>query len=181
MENLTRENFCEYLATWMAENKITISKVAKAMNCSIPSLNRLLKKNSYPTDETLRQTGIMIAVGFIKYSKMSNAEKETISEKIGSLSGAGLGFASVTAVVGTLGTAGLSAAGIMSGLATAGSLIGGGAVAGVAVVAIVPFVAAGLGYGLVKGIKWVVYNYNSKIEKIDSRWESNSQMKPENN
>lgn len=173
MENLNSDNYSKILNSWINENKVKPSNLAKAMNCSVPTLDRLLKKHSYPTDEMIRQTVIMITVGFKKYSNMSKAEKETISEKIGSISGAGLGFASVSAVVGGLGTAGLSAAGIMSGLATAGGFLGGGAAVGVAVVAIVPFIAAGLGYGLIKGIKWTVADFNSKIEKIDPLWENN--------
>lgn len=172
MENLNYDNYSKTLDTWIKENKLTLARVAKAINCSIPTLDRLLKKECYPTDEMIRQTVVMITIGFSKYSKMSNAQKETISEKIGTVSGAGLGFASVSAVVGSLGTAGLSGAGIMSGLATAGGFLGGGAAAGIAVVAVVPILAAGLGFGLIKGIKWTIADYNSKIEKNNARWET---------
>ncbi|WP_423819677.1 hypothetical protein V5739_03595 [Salinimicrobium sp. TIG7-5_MAKvit] len=172
MENLKSENYSEYLNSWISKNEIKLPKIAKAINCSVPTLNRLLEKQNYPTDEMIRQTGIMMTVGFPKYSKMSDAEKEHFSEKLGSISGAGLGFASVSAVVGGLGTAGLSGAGIMSGLAAAGGIIGGGAAAGIAVVAAVPILTGIAGYGIVKGVKHLTYNYKSKIEKIDSRWET---------
>lgn len=172
MENIKSENYSEYLNSWITKNKIKLSKIAKAINCSVPTLNRLIKKQSYPSDEMIKQTGIMMTIGFPKFSKMSDAEKEQFSEKLGSISGAGLGFASVSAVVGGLGTAGLSGAGIMSGLAAAGGIIGGGAVVGIAVVAAVPILTGIAGYGIVKGVKHYTYDYKSKIEKIDAKWET---------
>lgn len=172
MQNLNSNNYSQSLNSWIKQNKVTLANIARAINCSIPTLNRLLKNHSYPTNEMLRQTGIMMTVGFAKYSKMSKAQKEKYSEGIGSVSGAGLGFASISAVVGSLGVGGLSGPGIMSGLATAGGFVGGGAAIGVAAIAVVPLVGAGLGYGLIKGIKWAISGYNSKIEKIDARWET---------
>ncbi|CDS47972.1 hypothetical protein [Polaromonas sp. CG9_12] len=49
--------------------------------------------------------------------------------------------------------AGLGAAGITSGLAAVGSLVGGGMAAGLVVTAAAPIAVGALGYGLYKGIK----------------------------
>lgn len=70
-----------------------------------------------------------------------------------------------------MGTAGLSGAGIMSGLATIGGFVGAGAAAGIVVVAAVPILSGAAGYGLIKGIKHIIGNYNQKTVSIDKRWE----------
>ena len=171
MENLKPDNYSQYLNDWIIENEKKLSKIAKAINCSVPTLNRLLGKETYPTEEMIRQTGIMMSIGFTRYSKMSEAEKEQHSEKLGSVSGAGLGLASVSAIVGGLGSSGLSGAGIMSGLAASGGVIGGGAALGIGVVAAVPVLTGIAGYGIVKGVKYLTYDYKSKIDKIDPKWE----------
>lgn len=64
--------------------------------------------------------------------------------------GSGVGAAASFGALYTLGTTGVSAAGITSGLATAGSIVGGGMVAGIAVLA-APVAVLGIGgYAIVK-------------------------------
>ena len=65
-----------------------------------------------------------------------------MSEGVASILGSGTGFASSLALLG--GTTGFSAAGITSGLATAGALIGGGMLAGIGVFA-TPAIILGIG------------------------------------
>ncbi|HXJ97605.1 MAG TPA: hypothetical protein VNJ50_02055 [Gelidibacter sp.] len=168
---ITKENYSQILESYISENKLEVRKISKVMDCTIPTLERLLKNQSIPSDEMIKQTGILIALGFVKYSKLSNTEKEKYSENLGVVSGAGIGFASITAVVSGLGTAGLSGAGIMSGLATIGGFVGAGAAAGTVVVAAVPILTGAAGYGLIKGIKHIIGNYNQKAVSIDKRWE----------
>lgn len=79
---------------------------------------------------------------------MNNDEKATVS---------GVGGAAVTAA-GSVGAVtviggGTSAAAITSGLATIGSLVGGGMLAGVAVCAAAPLAVGGAIYGLCKWLK----------------------------
>jgi hypothetical protein len=75
---------------------------------------------------------------------MSNDDDARTAGKIGS-----------AATVGGIGvaTSGMSAAAISSTLATAGSLVGGGMAAGVAVTAAVPLAVGGAVYGLYKWLK----------------------------
>lgn len=171
MQNITSENYHQIFSEFVEKNKLNISKTAKALNCSVPTLERLLKNLTKPSEEMIKQTGILMVLGFDRYTKLTDAEKEKYSEKIGPLVGAGLGLASIPTIIGSLGTAGLSGAGIMSGLATAGGIIGGGAAAGIAVVAGGAILAGIAGYGLVKGIKFVVRDIKSKSEFKDNRWE----------
>jgi hypothetical protein len=62
-------------------------------------------------------------------------ETSSMKEVLGAAAGAGVGGAASFAALYALGTVGLSAVGITTGLATAGALIGGGMVAGVFVLA----------------------------------------------
>lgn len=168
---ITKENYSQILKSYISQNKLELRKISKVIDCTIPTLERLLDNQSIPSDEMIKQTGILITLGFAKYSKLSNAEKEKYSEKLGTISGAGLGFASITAVVSGLGTAGLSGAGIMSGLAAVGGFVGAGAATGIVVVAAVPILTGIAGYGLIKGIKHLTGNYKQKAISIDKRWE----------
>lgn len=79
------------------------------------------------------------------------------NEKGAVTAGAATGTAGVGASIGTVAAAGsvsgLGAAGITSGLAAVGSVVGGGMLAGLAITAATPVVAAAAGYGLYKWIK----------------------------
>ena len=73
-----------------------------------------------------------------------------ITEGAAALAGSGVGAAASFGALYTLGTTGVSAAGITSGLATAGSIVGGGMVAGIGVLA-GPVAVLGIGgYAIVK-------------------------------
>lgn len=172
MDSINRENFKDLLGSFMEENKLSVKKVAKVIGCSEMTLTRLILEKTLPSDEMLKQVGIMLGLGFKKYSKLTDAEKEKISEMMGTLGGGALGFASITAAVGVLGsTAGLSAAGITSGLAALGTLAGGGMIAGVTVAAAIPIATGIAGYGLVKLIKGGTGELVVNMKNINSKWE----------
>lgn len=83
---------------------------------------------------------------------VENLKKDApeLTEGISALIGSGAGAAGSLATLGALGTAGFSAAGITSGLAAAGSIIGGGMLAGVGVLA-APVALLGIGgYAIAK-------------------------------
>lgn len=86
-------------------------------------------------------------------------EDERDSRAIGraaSYVGVAGGTAGGIAAVSTLGTAGLSGAGISSGLAALGGTIGGGMASGVVIATAAPVAAAvAVGYGVYKIAKWV--------------------------
>ena len=77
-----------------------------------------------------------------------------------------VGIGAVTAAVSALGFAGLSGAGITSGLAALGAIIGGGMVAGLSVAAAIPLGVAALGYGTIKAVKATLESYKSGQEKM---------------
>lgn len=114
----------------------------------------------------------MIGIGFDKYQKLTDSEKENISEKLGVVGGGTLGFASIAATISSLGSvAGLSAAGISSGLAALGAIVGGGMLAGVSVAAAIPLAAGAIGYGIIKGVKHLFGERYLNTEEIDQKWE----------
>lgn len=112
------------------------------------SIERITNNRSYPSDEMIKQCGILFSIGYEGYKKLSKSDKEKISEGIGTVGGGVLGFGSITAVVSSLGYAGLSAAGITSGLAAAGGLVGGGMALGITAIAAIPVAAGTLSGGI---------------------------------
>ncbi|MCQ4141905.1 hypothetical protein [Chryseobacterium sp. EO14] len=171
MQNITRENYSEILHDFINKYNLNKKKISKVIGCSSATMERLLNGNSLPSDEMLKQTGILITLGIEKYSKLTKTERENISELLGTLSGGGLGFATITAIVSELGFLGLSGAGIMSGLAVLGSAVGAGAAAGIVVAATVPIAAGAAGYGIVKAVKAITRKYKNKSTFIDNKWE----------
>jgi hypothetical protein len=174
-ENLNRFNFARVFGDFLKEGEINIRSAAKAIGCSEPTMSRLLRnmeQRTFPTDEMLKQVGIMMVLSYSKYSKLSKAEKSKISEGIGTVIGGGIGFATIASTVSGFGAvAGLSAAGISSGLAAMGGLLGGGMMTGVAVAAAIPVAvgAAGLGAGM--GIKYLICEHFLDKTEIDPNWE----------
>lgn len=172
VDRLDRENCRLLLAALIEKEDLKVKRVAKAIGCSESTLARLLSRKTLPSDAMLKQVGILVELGFDHYSRLSEAEKEKISDTIGTAGGGALGFAAITAAIGALGSvSGLSAAGITSGLAALGTIVGGGMIAGVSVAAAIPLAGSVLGYSLIKTIKHFVGESELRKEELDSRWE----------
>jgi hypothetical protein len=171
MEKISRNDCRVFLAAFMEKNNLPVKKVSDAIDCSKSSLNRIIGGQTLPSDEMLRQSAVMIELGFKSYAKLSKAEKEKISEILGVVGGGTIGIGAVTAAVSSLGLAGLSAAGITSGLAALGAIIGGGMAAGITVVAAIPIGAAVLGYGVIKAVKATLESHKHSKEEYDPFWE----------
>lgn len=170
-QEITRVNCKDFLNVFIAQEETSVRKIAKAINCPVASVERIINGKTLPSDEMLKQIGIMIELGFKRYSTLTEAEKEKISETIGAVGGGILGFSSITAVLSGIGIAGLSGAGIVSGLAALGAIVGGGMVAGLGVVAAIPVVTGLAGYGIVKGVKYAVAGSSSSDMRFDPAWE----------
>ena len=176
MEEITRDNCRLLLAAFLEENNLSTRVVSRAIGSPEASIARILAGKSKPSDEMLKQVGVMLGIGFEKYQKLTESEKEKISEALGAVGGGTLGFASIAATISSLGSvAGLSAAGISSGLAALGTIVGGGMIAGVSVAAAIPLAVGAIGYGVIKGVKYFFEEHQLNTEDIDTRWEiSNS-------
>jgi hypothetical protein len=76
--------------------------------------------------------------------------------RYGAVGGAALGVGVAVHAVGALGATGYSAAGLTSGLAALGSVIGGAMARGVLGCLLIPaLLAAGIGYMLYRGARWL--------------------------
>jgi len=172
MKEINRDNCRLLLAAFLERHELSTRVVARAIGCPEASIARILEAKSKPSDEMLKQVGLMLEIGFERYQKLTEAEKEKISEALGTIGGGTLGFASITAAISTLGTvAGLSASGIASGLAALGTIVGGGMAAGVSVAAAIPIAGAAIGYLIIKGVKYLFGKYQLSIDDIDQKWE----------
>lgn len=112
------------------------------------------KLMSFPSVESLQQVvNVLNECAAALNDKTRTIRESSISEVLGGVVGAGFGGAvSFTALYG-LGIVGFSAAGITSGLAAAGAIVGGGMVAGVFVLAAPVAIGAGTCVAVVSRIK----------------------------
>lgn len=170
--NLNEKNFAAIVAAYMEKSKLEMKPVAKAIGCPIPSLGRLLYGKTLPSEEMLKRAHTLMEIGYEDYCKLSEADKEKISEAIGAVGGGGLGIGASIGAISALGSVGgLSAAGITSGLAALGSVIGGGMVAGVAVACTIPIAVGALGYGVVLLVKKCIGDAQLNSDVFEPRWE----------
>lgn len=171
-KNLTVQNTKLALADFMEKEKLSVKDVAKALGCPVPVIGRILCGVTWPSETLLKRCHTMFEIGYKDYKKLSEANKEKISELVGTVGSAGLGVGVSLSAVSALGaTVGLSGPGIMSGLAALGAIAGGGAAAGVAVAAAIPVAVATGGYLIVKGVKYSISEAQLKAEKFEPRWE----------
>ena len=168
-EGINAENCRVLLAGYMEKRELAVPRILKVIGCSNATITRILAGESLPTIEFIKQIGILIELEYETYAKLSDAEKEKISETIGAIGGGVLGFGAITAAVSASGTVtGLSAAGIASGLAAIGA---GGMLGGILTLAAVPIAAGAAGYGIIKGIKYLISEDELKSNEIDEKWE----------
>ncbi len=173
-EPVTKENCGEKLVLIREVMGISRRHLAKAVGVSESTLRRLeaglnSEGSTLPTKDFMNRLAALSVIGVEKYSKMSESEKEKVSEVIGTTGGVVAGIGSSIAAIGAAGSvSGFSAAGITSGLAAIG---GGTMLAGIGVVAAIPVATGLIGYGLVKGIKAICDANNLSSDEIDGKWE----------
>lgn len=167
----TKENLHLLLAKFIENERLSQKDVAKVIGCAVSVIGRVLKKKTLPSQNLLKRCHTMFEIGYEKYRKLSNAEKEKISETIGTVGAGGLGVGASIAAVSSLGISGLSATGMTSGLATLGAIAGGGMATGIVVVAAIPVIAGLAGFGLIKYIKYICSNRKLNAKEIDPFWE----------
>ena len=174
-EAITKENCGDKIKLVRNVSGITRAELAKVIGCSESVITRLESKRTKPTDDFINRLKALCVIGYHKFSKFSDSEKEEyVSEVIGTTGAGILGVGGAIAAVSASGTiAGLSAAGVTSGLAAIGM---GSMVAGIGVVAAIPCIAGLAGYGLIKGIKAIAAANDLSIQEVDNRWEIVTQL-----
>lgn len=169
LEPITAENAGKKLILIRSVSGLSRRDLAKVLGVAESTVFRLETKKTKPNAEFILRLGALCAIGHAKYSKLSEEEKEKISEYLGTTGGIAAGIGGALGAVSISGAvAGLSAAGVTSGLAALG---GGAMLGGLAVVATIPVVAGAAGYGLVKAIKYICEVNDLDCKEIDEHWE----------
>ena len=167
-EDITSENCGVKLKLIREISGMSRREMAKTVGVAESTIYRLETGKTLPTDDFMLRLAALSVIGHAKYSKMSQKDKETISEAIGAAGGVAAGVGGAIGAISVAGTvAGLSAAGITSGLAA----IGGTMLGGLAVVATIPVAVGAAGFGLVKGIKAVCEANNLNATEVNDYWE----------
>lgn len=173
-EDITKENCGEKLkfVRWLS-GKISKREIARVIGVSEATIRRLEAGGTEPTNEFMSRIAAICVIGISKFGKLKEAEKEKVSDALGTAGGVIAGIGGALGAVSAAGTvAGLSAAGMTSGLAAIG---GGAMLTGIGVVAAIP-VAAGLaGLGFVKAIKKICEANKLDCNEVDGKWEIRKQ------
>lgn len=168
LERITPENCGAKLKLVREVSGRSRRNLAEAIGVAESTIYRLEKKQTLPSADFMLRLRGLVVIGYAKYSKMSDSDKEKVSEYIGAGGGIAAGIGGAIGAISASGTiAGLSAAGITSGLAA----LGGSMLGGLAVVAAIPVVAGAAGYGLVKGIKAICKANSLDCKEVDDHWE----------
>jgi len=168
LEPITPENCGDKLKLVREVSGLSRRELAEAIGVAESTIYRLEKKQTLPSSDFMLRLSGLVAIGHAKYSKMSESEKEQVSEYIGAVGGIAAGVGGAIGAISVSGAvAGLSAAGITSGLAA----LGGSMLGGLAVVATLPVAVGAAGYGLVKGIKAICRANRLDCKEFDDYWE----------
>ncbi len=168
LEPITRENCGTKLKLVREVSGLSRKDLAEVIGVAESTIYRLEKRHTLPSASFMLRLSGLVAIGYAKYSKMSEADKEKVSEYIGAVGGVTAGIGGAIGAISVSGAvAGLSAAGITSGLAA----LGGTMLGGLAVVATIPMAAGAAGYGLVWGIKQICKANTLACKEVDGHWE----------
>ena len=168
LEPITEENCGSKLKLVREVSGMSRRQLADVLGVAESTIYRLETNRTRPTMPFMYKLTALVAIGHESFSKMSEAEKERISECIGTTGGVAAGVGGAIGAISASGAvAGLSAAGITSGLAA----LGGTMLGGIAVVAAIPVAAGFAGYGLVKAIKAICEANQLDCKKVDEHWE----------
>jgi len=169
LEPITQTNCGKKLKLVRYLSGLSRRELAAVIGVSESTVFRIETKKTLPTKDFMLRLGGLVAIGHARYSKMSEKEKETISEYIGAGGGVAAGIGGAIGAISVSGSvAGLSAAGIISGLAALG---GGTMLGGIIVVGAIPIAVGAAGYGLVKGIKAICEANKLNCKEVDGRFE----------
>lgn len=171
MDKVTRGNYNELMVIFLQDSKVSLRQVAKAIGCTEITLNRLIAKITVPSDEMLRQTGIMLELGYKSYAKLAEYERKNIMESIGIFGGVALGFGMMTGFITDLTYGGVSSESLISGLEELGALFGSDILIGMGIAVSVIALTGITGYGIAKALKTGITNAKSNKNRIDERWE----------
>ena len=178
-EEVTKANCGAKLKLVREISGISRRESAQKLGVSEATIRRLETGQSEATDEFMNRLRALCVIGIAKFGKLSESEKEKVSDSLGVAGGvvAGIGGA-IGAISASGAVAGLSAAGMTSGLAALG---GGAMLTGIGVVAAIPVATGIAGFGLVKGIKKICEANKLNCQAFNDRWEITTTGKGDSN
>tara|TARA_R100000789_G_scaffold98284_1_gene101898 strand:+ start:686 stop:1288 length:603 start_codon:yes stop_codon:yes gene_type:complete len=168
LESITADNCGEKLVLIREAMFMTRRDLASVVGCSEATISRIEAKKTKPTKDFMNRLLALVFIGHSKFRSLDKKQRDNLLEFISATGVSGVGIGAALGVFSTSGSvAGLSAAGVASGLSTiGGTVLGAGAL-----VASIP-VAAGLaGFGIVKGIKAICESNKLKCQEVDGRFE----------
>lgn len=162
MKKIKIEELALQLQIFLEKHALDSRLFAKSVRISNDKMNEILSGERLATEEEYAETAIAMAIidarGWHYWLSMSQEDKNELSAKFIAAGGSTMTVGGMIAVISACGVPGLSAAGIASGLATIGSLVGGGMVAGIAVCCTAPLVVGGALYGISKSVTKIINN-----------------------
>ena len=168
-EEVTKANCGEKLKLVRKISGISRRELAQKFGVSEATIRRLETGPSEPTDKFMNRVRALCVIGIAKFGKLSESDKEKVSDSLGAAGGLVAGVGGAIAAVSASGAiAGLSAAGMTSGLAALG---GGAMLTGIGVVAVIPIATGLAGFGLVKGIKKICEANKLNCQEVNEQWE----------
>src|ERR1035441_2133966 len=114
-ELITPKNCGEKLRLVREVSGLSRRDLANSLGCSESTISRLETEKTEPTIDITNRLRALVLIGYHRFAKMSDSQKGSLSENISSLGGAAAGIAGAIGTV-SAGVAGLSAAGVTSGL-----------------------------------------------------------------
>lgn len=154
MVKLNVEELALYLNPFLTNYSLDTREFAKSVGISCQELNAIITQSRLPTEKEYAEIVIAMSIieakGWEYWHSMSGEKKSELVAKFVAAGGSSMTIDGMIALISACGVPGLSAAGIASGLAAIGALVGGGMVAGIAVCSAAPIVVGGVLYGACK-------------------------------
>ena len=169
MEQIKKEELGYRLKWFLTEHSLDAIAFAKSVGIQTDRLNKLLASEQMSNEKEYSEVIIAMAIievkGFDYYKSMSQEDKSELACKFIAAGGSTMTVGGMIAVISAAGVPGLSAAGIASGLAAIGALVGGGMVAGIALCSAAPLVVGGTLYAICKKGKQPIVFIKNKFKK----------------
>ena len=165
MEKISKQELMLKLNDFLGKHSLNKYDFAKSVGMTEERLSAIMVNANLLSEQEYAEIVIALAVienkGWPYWAAMSREEKSEMAAKFIAAGGSTMTVGGMIAAISALGVPGLSAAGIASGLAAIGALVGGGMVAGIAICATAPLVVGATLYGICKkGKKSIIYLKN---------------------
>ena len=155
--------FAPFFSEFLQRHGISNEDIARKLECSIYTIQRIKTGKSEPTERCYAEINIAYVLtegkGWKYYKQLSKEKKDEMVKTVLAGGTSALTVGGMVMLISSLGVTGLSAAGITSGLAAIGAVVGGGMMAGICAVAAAPLLAGFLVWKAFSGFEDESYLY----------------------